>query len=398
MEIRHDLPLAGIRVIELSHMVMGPTCGLILADLGADVIKVEPPDGDKTRHLTGSGAGFFSVTNRNKRSIAVDLKTADGLALVRRLIAKADVLVENFRAGSLDAIGLDYDSLAKTNPGLIYYSAKGFLAGPYDNRTALDEMAQMMGGLAYMTGPPGRPLRAGASVNDIMGGMFGVIGILSALRERDRSGEGELVTSALFENCVYLCAQHMAQFAATGMVPAPMPAREAALAVYDIFDCADAHQLFIGIVSDSQWQRFCEDFDLIDWLDDPDLADNAGRCVARPAFMPRLREIFGQIGRDDLAARCVKLGLPFAPINKPTDLLDDEHLAATQGFLRTRMENGSYANLPALPLTLSGQRPGLRRDVPRPGEQSAEIAREAGYTDDEIARLINEGVLAASEA
>jgi len=218
------LPLAGIKVVEFSHMVMGPSCGLILADLGADVVKVEPvPAGDNTRRLPGSGAGFFATFNRNKRSLALDLKTPEGIELAKKLIQEADVVTENFRPGGIDALGLGYDALKTTNPSLIYCSLKGFLSGPYEQRAALDEVVQMMGGLAYMTGPPGRPLRAGASVNDIMGGMFAAIGILAALNERTRTGQGQLVKSALFENNMFLVAQHMIQFAVTGKPASPMP-------------------------------------------------------------------------------------------------------------------------------------------------------------------------------
>ena len=169
--------LEGVRVLEFSRMVMGPTVGVVLADLGAEVIKVEPLGGDKTRDLPGSGAGYFAMYNRNKRSITVDLKSAEGIEVVRGLLAISDVMIENFRHGALDKLGLGYDSVHEINPGIIYQSCKGFLSGPYEHRTALDEVAQMMGGLAYMTGPSGRPLRAGASVIDVSGALFGVSGI-----------------------------------------------------------------------------------------------------------------------------------------------------------------------------------------------------------------------------
>ena len=266
-------------------MVMGPTCGLVLADLGADVIKVEPaPAGDNTRRLTGSGIGFFATMNRNKRSLAVDLKSADGIALVRRLLAEADVLIENFRPGALDRLGLSHADLSAANPRLIYCSCKGFLPGPYDHRTALDEVVQMMGGLAYMTGLPGKPMRAGSSVNDIMGGMFGAIGILAALEERHRTGRGKHVQSGLFENNVLLVAQHMAQTAVTGEEPLPMGVRRPAWPIYDIFDTADGGQLFVGVVTDTQWKIFCEAFDLPALAADPDLATQAQRVAERDAL------------------------------------------------------------------------------------------------------------------
>lgn len=389
------LPLSGIRVIEFSHMVMGPTCGLILGDLGADVIKVEPPaKGDNTRNLTGSGAGFFPMYNRNKRSIAVDVKDPRGMAVVRTLIDGADVLVENFRPGGLEKLGLGWDELAAGNPRLVYCSAKGFLPGPYENRTALDEVVQMMAGLAYMTGPPGRPLRAGASVNDIMGGMFGAIGIMAALRERDRTGRGRRVTSALFENCVFLSGQHMTQYAVTGQPANPMPNRLAAWAVYDVFDCADGEQVFVGIVTDSQWRVFCESFGLDHWLLDPALGTNAQRCHARDRFLPKLREIFGAMPHGELMARCEELGLPFAPITRPEQLYDDPHLQASRGLLSVSLADGREAKAPALPFALDDWRPGVRRDVPKMGEHTAEIAREAGLDEAEVRALREAGVLA----
>ncbi|WP_219209882.1 CaiB/BaiF CoA transferase family protein [Variovorax boronicumulans] len=220
------LPLEGVRVVEFTHMVMGPTCGMILADLGAEVIKVEPPGGDKTRQLPGLGIGFFRSFNRNKKSVVLDIRTPEGLATAIELIGQCDVMLENFRPGLMAQLGLDHATLSARHPRLIYVSHKGFLPGPYEHRTALDEVVQMMGGLSYMTGPEGRPLRAGTSVNDIMGGMFGAIGVLAALRERERTGRGQEIQSALFENCAFLSAQHVQQFLMTGEPAPPMQAED----------------------------------------------------------------------------------------------------------------------------------------------------------------------------
>jgi crotonobetainyl-CoA:carnitine CoA-transferase CaiB-like acyl-CoA transferase len=388
------LPLAGVTVIEFVHMVMGPSCGLVLADLGADVIKVEPaPDGDNTRRLTGSGAGFFAAMNRNKRSLAVDMKHPDGIALVQRLLAGADVLVENFRPGAMDKLGLGYAALKARNPGLIYCSCKGFLPGPYEHRTALDETVQMMAGLAYMTGPPGRPLRAGSSVNDIMGGMFGAIGILAALHERHATGRGKLVQSGLFENNVVLMAQHMALIAVTGRVPPPMSVRTPAWPVYDIFDTADDDQVFVGVVTDTQWKIFCEEFGLSDMLADPALATQKARVAARDVTIPRITAVLKGHTRAALMALCETHGLPFAPIGKPADLFDDPHLNASGGLLPVTLPDGRTTKLPALPIALDGERLGVRRDLPKPGEHGAAILREMGYADSEIAALQKAGVL-----
>ncbi|MFN6955092.1 MAG: CaiB/BaiF CoA transferase family protein [Acetobacteraceae bacterium] len=392
------LPLAGLRVIEMTHMVMGPTAGLVLADLGADVIKVEPPpEGDNTRRLTGSGTGFFAAFQRNRRSLCVDVKAPEGLALVRRLLAEADVLIENFRPGALAKLGLDPAALRAANPRLVTCSCKGFLPGPYEHRTALDEVVQMMGGLAYMTGLPGRPLRAGSSVNDIMGGMFAAIGVLAALREREATGAGRHVEAGLFETTALLMAQHMAQTAITGEEPLPMSIRRPAWPVYDIFDTADGEQLFVGAVTDGQWLAFCQAFGLEALLADPELATRAGRVAARERTIPLIAAALKRWTRADLAARCEALGLPFAPIGRPRDLLTDPHLSASGGLVPVTLPDGRKVALPALPVALDGERPGLRHDLPRVGQHSAEVAREAGLSAAEVAGLVARGVLVQAD-
>ena len=327
-----DLPLAGIRVVEFTHMVMGPTCGMILADLGAEVIKVEPLAGDNTRRLLGSGAGFYGVFNRNKKSLAVDVKTAQGREIVLRLVAGADVFGENFKSGTLDKLGFGYPALSKLNPRLIYVSHKGFLPGPYEHRTALDEVVQMMGGLAYMTGPEGRPLRAGSSVNDIMGGMFGAIGVLAALSQREKTGRGREVQSGLFENNVMLVAQHMMQFAVTGQAAAPMPSRISAWGVYDVFTVKDGEQIFLAAVSDTQWAILCEEFGFADLKADARLGSNNARVLAREWLIALLRDRFESFTAHELSQRFERVGLPYAPITQPHELFDDPHLLATGGL------------------------------------------------------------------
>ncbi|HSV45570.1 MAG TPA: CaiB/BaiF CoA-transferase family protein, partial [Ramlibacter sp.] len=325
-------PLQGVRVIEFTHMVMGPTCGMVLADMGAEVIKIEPVDGDRTRWLLGAGSGFFPMFNRNKKSIGIDLHQAEGAEVARRLCAGADVVAENFKPGTMAKYGLDYPALREVNPRLIYASHKGFLPGPYDHRTALDEVVQMMGGLAYMTGRPGDPLRAGTSVNDIMGGLFGAIGVLGALIQRGITGRGMEVQSALFENNVFLMGQHMLQYAMTGRHPQPMPARDNPWAVYDVFTVKDGEQIFLAAVSDAQWFTFCDALGLPDLKAEPGLATNNQRVEQRPRLLATLRERLVHRGASELADAMEKAGLPFAPIRKPEDLLEDEHLLATGGL------------------------------------------------------------------
>ena len=275
------LPLAGIRVLEFCHTIMGPSAGLILADLGADVIKVEPANGDPTRRRIGFAAGFFATFNRNKRSFAVDLKNEEGRALLYRLAATADVVLENFAPGTMDRLGCGFSDLSQNNLRLIYCALKGFLSGPYEHRPALDEVVQFMAGLAYMTGPPGQPLRAGSSVVDIMGGMFAVIGVQAALRERERTGRGQMVKSALFESTAFLMMQHMAGEVVTGRPLPPMPARDGAWGIYEPFATADGEQIFVGLTSDGQWQRFCDAFARQDLLQDPAYKTNEDRVRMR---------------------------------------------------------------------------------------------------------------------
>lgn len=388
-----ELPLDGVRVVEFCHMIMGPSCGLILGDLGADVIKIEPtPNGDNTRRLAGSGAGFFAAFNRNKRSIALDLKSGEGISIAKKLIASADVLTENFRPGAMTRLGLGYEAVSTINPRLIYVSLKGFLSGPYSDRVALDEIAQMMGGLAYMTGPPGRPLRAGASVIDMAGGMFAVIGIMAALRDREKTGRGQSVTSALFENCAWMVAQHMMQYVITGQAARPMPERISAWGIYDVFDCRDG-QLFIGVVTDTQWKGFCEAFGFEDMQRDERLATNNQRCAARPELMPRLREIFKQWPKADLEAKVAAAGLPYAPITRPEQLYNDPHLKASGAFLPITLPDGRKTEIPALPLEMDGRRFGVWRDIPGIGEQGAEVLADIGLGRDEIVSLIARGIV-----
>lgn len=358
-------PLAGLKVVEFTHMVMGPAAGAVLAALGAEVTRVEPEGGDHTRNLIGSGAGYFPMYNRHKESVFLNLKSPEGLGEAKRLAANADILIENFRPGALDRLGLDYETLAAENPRLIYCTLKGFLPGPYENRTALDEVAQMMGGLAYMTGPPGRPLRAGTSVIDATGGMFGVIGILAALEERHRTGRGQKVQSALFETTVWLVGQHMAQKAVTGKAADPMPARISAWAIYDVFETKD-EPIFVGVVTDALWEKFCTLFSLGSLWADESLRKNNERVRARDRILPDIRAMFAQMTRAEAIARLEGSGLPFAPIGRPEDMFDDPHLDASGGLQPVTLPDGRETMLPALPITLDGERPGGAFRLPAP--------------------------------
>jgi len=388
------LPLAGVRVVEFVHMVMGPTCGLVLADLGAEVIKVEPtPEGDNTRRLTGSGAGYWMTYNRNKKSFAVDIKTEEGMAAVRKLIESADVVTENFRPGAMDKLGLGYEQVKAIKPDIIYSSMKGFLPGPYEHRTALDEVVQMMTGLAYMTGPEGRPLRAGASVNDVMGGMFSAISILAALWQRKNTGEGQFVQTGLFENSAFLVGQHMMQMATTGKPAAPMPSRLSAWAIYDVFNTLGDEQVFMGVVSDSQWVNFCQGFGFTELGRDPGLAKNTQRVQARARILPQVRERLAQMSKHEVMDLCEQTGLPFSPIQRPQDLFEDRHLNESGGLAHLTLENGDAVKVPMLPFEMNGRRFNTRLNVPQMGSHSAELLEEMGYASGDIEALRGRGIV-----
>ena len=387
------LPLVGVRVVEFTHMVMGPTCGMVLGDLGAEVIKVEPLTGDNTRKLLGSGAGFYPLFNRNKKSIAVDMKSAQGREVVLKLIGTADVVSENFKTETMQKLGLDFATLSKLDPRLIYVSHKGFLPGPYDHRTALDEVVQMMGGLAYMTGRPGDPLRAGSSVNDIMGGIFGAVGTLAALMQRSQTGKGQEVQSALFENNIFLVAQHMLQFAVTGEAAAPMPERISPWGVYDVFKVKNGEQIFLAVVGDGQWKTFCDAFGYADLHADARIATNNGRVLAREWLIPLLRDRMSAHTSAELSTVFEQHGLPFAPITDPQYLFDDPHLNATGGLAPLELPDGRQTKVPLLPLALDGQRLGLRLDPPKLGEHTDVLLRSLGYSAAQVARLHVDGVV-----
>lgn len=394
MSTNNELPLQGVKVLELGHTVMGPTCGLVLADLGAEVFKVEKTgDGDDTRWLKGFGAGFFTLLNRNKRSLSIDLKTERGKEILSRMVKDVDILIENFGPGTIERLGLGYDVCKQINPGIIYCSLKGFMPGPYENRPALDEVVQMMGGLSYMTGPSGRPLRAGASIIDIVGGSYGVIGILAALYQRNLTGHGQLVQAALYESVAFLVGQHIAVAAVTGQAPPPMPERGRSWSVYDLFTTADNEQVFIGVTSDRHWQRMCTTFGFTDWQGNSELATNQSRIEARKWFLPELRSRLLKLTKDELMKLAEKAGIPFAPVNKPVDLVDDEHMNQSGGLVEVRTPQGTLAKLPKIPLRMNGEAFGLRRQAPKIGEGSVEVFRRLGFSEDEILSLVRDGII-----
>ncbi|MEN9562182.1 MAG: hypothetical protein RIR73_426 [Chloroflexota bacterium] len=387
--------LSPLRVLEFSHAVLGPACGLVLADLGAEVIRIEPIDGDPTRKLKGFGTGYYPFFNRNKKSLAVDIKSEQGKEIIFKLLESTDVLVENFAPDTMTRLGFGYDALASLYPKLVYCSLKGFLPGPYSARLALDEVVQMMSGLAYMTGPVGQPLRAGASVIDVMGGTYGAVAVLAALRERDVTGKGQLVKSALFETAAFLMGHHMAYAAVTKEPVPPMPARVSAWAIYRTFNTCDNELVFIGVTSDKQWVRFCESFEMHDLLTDERLATNNGRIDQREWLIPNLTERIAKYSKADVLKRCEIADLPFSPIAKPEDLFTDEQLIQGGSLLETVLPNGDTTQLPRLPLLLEDAGSELEINPPKIGEHSKEILSEIGIDQTTIEKLIQDNIVAA---
>jgi crotonobetainyl-CoA:carnitine CoA-transferase CaiB-like acyl-CoA transferase len=371
-----NLPLSGVRVVEMTHMVMGPTCGMILAQLGAEVIKVEPPAGDKTRSLGGMGTSFFPLFNRGKRSVVLDFEKPDDRETMDRLLASADVFLENFRDGQLEKQGLGADELRRKYPHLIIAGHKGFLSGPYEHRPALDEVVQMMSGLAAMTGTVAKPQRVGSSANDIMGGMFGVISILAALYQRRGGAPGADIRIGLFENCLFLVAQHMVEYEMTGNRPRSMPEREHAWPIYDIFETAGGERIFIGVVTEGHWQSFCREFGLQDFADDPALRTTTDRILARPRIIPRVTAVIKLWDAAELSDKLDRLNICFSPINRPEDLLRDPHVLRPGGLVNNINADGATFRVPALPVEWNGTNLGEGLTVPVLGADTEAVRAE----------------------
>jgi crotonobetainyl-CoA:carnitine CoA-transferase CaiB-like acyl-CoA transferase len=387
------LPLEDIRVLEFGHTVMGPSCAMVLADLGAEVIKIEPPSGDRTRRLKGFGSGYFGFFNRNKKSLAVDLKSYRGKEIVKRALATADVVVENFSPGMMARYGLSYQDVSGINDRVVYCSLKGFLAGPYQHRLALDEVVQMMGGLAYMTGPSGRPLRAGASVIDIMGGSYGAFAIVLALQEREKTGRGQMVECGLFETTAFLMGQHLAYAAQSATPVPPMPERVSAWSIYELFDTADGKKIFIGITSDQQWQRFCKVFKATDLQQDEGLRTNNDRIDARAQLIPQLNKIFGSMRREDIETFAETAKIAYARVARPEDLFDDPHLNANGTLMPSTLPGGIQTKVPKIPIRMKGAGFPLRSDPPGVGAHTYPILAALRYTSEEIAVLERDSIV-----
>jgi len=389
-----SLPLQDIRVLEFTHAVMGPSAGLILADLGAEVIHIEPVEGDSTRLLKGFGQGFFSCYNRNKKSLAIDIKSPEGKEIIYQLVEKADVVIENFGPGTMERLSYGYDQLKKINPRLIYSSLKGFMPGPYEKRHAMDEVVQMMGGLAYMTGRPGDPLRAGTSIVDITGGMFGCMGVLLALYEREKTGKGKMVRAGLFETTAFVMGQHMALSALTQQPVPPMPARLSPWSIYRIYTTSDHQQVFIGIISEKHWKRFCDVFQRQDWLNDERLQTNNQRVEAKEWFQPEVEKMIAGYSLQEVLHKCDQAEITYAPIATTEDLFIDEHLNKSGALLNVQLTNGANARLPKTPIGYEDADITLRLQPPRVGEHTEAVLTTLGLSAAEINQLKEKNIIA----
>ena len=360
-----DLPLAGVRVVEMTHMVMGPACGMILAQLGAEVIKVEPLVGDKTRSLGGMGTSFFPLFNRGKRSVVLDFDKQRDRDVMHDLLAGADVFVENFRDGQLDKQGLGAEQLRAKYPDLIIAGHKGFMSGPYEHRPALDEVVQMMSGLAAMTGTRDKPQRVGSSANDIMGGMFGVISILGALYQKKQGKAGGAdIRIGLFENCLFLVAQHMVEYEMTGNKPRSMPEREHAWPIYDIFETAGGERIFIGVVTEGHWQSFCREFGLKEFSEDQNAAHHHRPHHGAQPDPSRVAEEIKRWARGRAFRKTRSAQHLLLADQSAEDLLTDPHVLRPGGLVNNINANGKAFRVPALPIEWNGSNLGEGLKVP----------------------------------
>lgn len=385
------LPLAGMKVLELGHIVAGPAAGQMLADMGADVIKVESVDGgDQVRQMPGSMTAMFHFLNRNKRSVALDLK-GEGAAIFLQMAKHADVVIDNFSYGAIERMGLGYEVVSNTNPGLVWLSIKGFLPGPSEAQPMLDELAQMAGGLAFMTGTAQKPTRAGASIIDLGAAAYGIIAVLAALRQRDTTGQGQRIVAGLYETSVYYVAQWMATSQYSDEPSVPLATMQQGprmgFSVYQLFDTADAQRVFVGIMSDAHWVRFCKAFGPDAQLDDERFVRSAGRLSNRADLNAIIGGVIVRHTRDDAISKLKSANVPFAPVRRPDQLGDEEHLTASGQLVDTPFPNGRTGHLPKMPFRASGFDMRLRHAAPALGADTAKVLAELGYSDAEVTGL-----------
>ena len=380
-------PLNGIRVVELARILAGPWAGQMLADLGADVIKVESPEGDDTRKwgppfVTSAGgenlsAAYYHACNRGKRSVVIDFSTPEGAGTVRRLIATADVLIENFKLGGLGKYGLDYETLRPANPRLVYCSITGFgQNGPYAPRAGYDFIIQGMSGLMSITGPEdGEPQKVGVAVTDLFTGLYTVIAIQAALRHAEATGEGQLIDMALLDSQISVLANQNLNFLVSGRSPGRMGNAHPNIAPYEVYEAADGH-FILAIGNDGQFAKFCAIAGLGDLPGDPDFATNPARVANRERLRDRIVAALLPWQRDDLLARLAGAGVPASPINTIGEMFADPQTIARG--LRLDLEDAQGNVLPSVrsPMLMSATPLAYRRPSPRLGEHTAEVLAE----------------------
>ena len=387
--------LDGLKVLDCTHVIAGAYCSMILADLGADVIKIEPPVGESTRGLgaTGEPSAFraFDFVNRNKRAIALDLSTARGVEVVRKLVETADVFVENYRPGSMDRMGLSYADLSKINPRLVYCSVSGFgLDGPYSNRGGFDLIAQAMSGIMSFVGEAGseRPCSTAVPISDLNAGLFGAVGVLAALQSRHATGRGQHVESSLLESALAYTIWESGLFLTTGAVAQRNGARHRLAAPYEALKTADGHMV-VGVNSQRLWRRFCEA------LGDPALADEAGfettggRMKNRDALQARIEAVLAADTSANWVLKLEAKGVPAGPLNTIAQAWDDPQIKA-RGLL-AEVDGRSF---PRTPIKLHETPVALTRGPAEVGEHTREVLAEAGFSTAEIETLIAEGAAA----
>lgn len=392
-------PLEGMRVLELAHIMAGPVCGLMLADLGADVIKVERPDGDDTRRflppdIKGESAAFMMM-NRNKRGISLDLKTDDGRNVLLKLVEKADVLIENYRHDTMDKLGLGYERLKAINPALIYCEISGFgRTGPYANRGGFDLIAQGMSGLMSITGEglDRPPVKAGAPVTDITAGILGALGIVSAYTHRLRTGEGQRVDTSLFEAGVTHTYWQSAIFFATGIAPGPMGSAHPLNAPYQAFETQDGW-VNIGGANQNNWKRVLEIIGAPELQDDERFSSNEQRMAHLDALVEVLTTYFKTRDTEHWIKELEAKGIPVGPVLSIDEMQSHPQTLARDMVVTTDHPVAGTVKTIGLPIKLSGSPGGVVRPSPRLGEHSSEILREAGYTTAEITNLIESGAV-----
>ncbi len=396
---KQALPLEGVKVIELSHIVAGPSGGMILADLGADVLKIENPDsGDTSRNRSGDGATFFTY-GRNKRYMALDLRHKKGKKIFEQLVARSDVVLDNFAPGALKRLGLDYSWGKRVNPRIIYCSVKGFLPGPYADRPFLDELAQMAGGLAYLTGLKDQPMRAGASITDIGAATYGVIGILAALYRRQATGKGDCVEAGLFETIVFWISQYITRSQMTGSNPPPRGARKSGMGatmgwgVYELFPTKTGKPVFIAVSGNRHWTGLCDALGFDDWRDSAEFNSNGKRSSQKVRIAARIAKETVKLTYNDITRRLYKGLVPYAPVGTPLDLVNEKHLNEGNYWLPLKTPRQSL-KVPKLPLSMGETTDFTMRLQPAClGAHTDQILKELGYKNAEIKALKSEKIV-----